>query len=410
MWLLLGCSASLTLGADTALLDADPREDGPEVIAGNEDAVIDTGDRVEPDFFDDTVIHTVDITLSDDAVRDLSSDPYEYVQGAVVVDGDDFARVGVRLRGKIGSFRTLRGKPKFKIDFDLYDDDQRLGTYQALALNNEVVDCGYTREPIGYAFLRAIGRPAPRTAYTRVTVNGDDYGLYVAVEYPDDQFLEARYDAPDGNLYDGKYLYNPSTGGYQLIDFTSSEQDNFQLEEGEDVGLADIRAVTDAIGAAGTFDERLGPVLDLDAFHAHIAAEQWLGHIDGYTTNTNNYRVYFDPSDGGAELIVTDLDYAFLDAASWGMSWGSPSGALVAACWADAACVARHGEVVGEVLAATDTDALLALYDANVALIEADAASDPRRECASGDIAGTQAYVRAWVAGASASLGAYWGR
>ena len=408
MWSLLGCSSSLFLGADTAV-EAPAVEDGLEQIAANDDTVVDTGDRPEPEFFDEAVIHTVEITLSDDAVSALRSDPYEYAEGSVVVDGNSFDRVGVRLRGKIGSFRTLRGKPKFKLDFDRFDEEQRLGDYKALALNNEVVDCGYTREPIGFTFLRDAGLPAPRTAYTRVTVNGADYGLYVAVEYPDDQFLEARYDAPDGNLYDGKYVYYSSTGGYALIDFTTSEQGNFQLEEGEDVGLADVMAVTDAIGAAGTFAERMGPVLDLDAFHAHIAAEQWLGHIDGYTTNTNNYRVYFDPSDGKAHLLATDLDYAFLEASGWGMSWAAPSGALVAACWADAECAARHAEVVAELVARVDTDALLAKHDAYVALIAADAESDPRRECAAGDVSYIQAYVRSWVTGASSNLGAYWG-
>lgn len=402
--LLLGCGSSLSLGGAGA--DA-PRADAPTGTAQLGDAPERDPDPGEPDFFDDSFVHTVAIELDDDDTRALARQPYEYVDARVTIDGAAFARVGVRLRGKIGSFRTLDGKPKFKIDFNRYVVDQRLGALETLALNNAVVDCSYLREPAGYAVARAAGLPAPRTAFTRVTVNGEDYGLYVAVEFPDDVFLADHYPDPTGNLYDGKYAYW-SNGRYELIDFTTELQDNFQLEEGVWTDLADIDAITRSVVTGGTFADRLGPVLDLPSFHRHVAVEQWLGHLDGYALNTNNYRVYFHPEDGLADLLLYDLDYGFLDASAWAMSWSSPRGVVVQACWADAACVEEQRAAVAALVAALDTDALLAEFDAWTALIAGDARDDPRRECAARSVAPDQAYVRAWVAGGSDALAGWW--
>lgn len=403
--LALGCGSSLSLGGSPA---ADPgASGGPSGLAELGDAPEPEPEPEEPDFFDPSFVHTVAIELDGDDTRALGRLPYEYVEAEVVVDGAALDRVGVRLRGKIGSFRDLNGKPKFKLDFNRFVEDRRLGELETLALNNAVVDCSYIREAAGYALVRAAGLPAPRTVYTRVTVNGEDYGLYVAVEFPDDVFLAEHYADPSGNLYDGKYTYW-SNGSYELIDFTPELQGNFQLEEGVWNELADVDAVTRAVTAGGTFAERMGPVLDLPRFHRHVAVEQWLGHLDGYALNTNNYRVYFDPSDGLAELLVYDLDYAFLDDSAWGMSWSAPRGVVVQACWADAACVEEQRAAVEALVADVDTDALLAELDATVALIADDARSDPRRECAARSIAPDQAYVRAWVAGASEALSTAW--
>jgi hypothetical protein len=398
---LTACDATLSLdAADTAAPGS-----GIEPVG---DAPAAPPDRDEPEFFDDRFIHEVAITLSDDAKRDLRGDPYAFTEGSVTVDGDAFARVGVRIRGKIGSYRTLLQKPKFKIDFNRYVSDQRLGVHEVLALNNEVVDCSYLREPAGYAVFRAAGLPAPRTVFTRLTINGAPYGLYVAIEYPDDTFLDDRWEDGSGNLYDGKYVYF-GNGAYQLVDFTPDLADGFQLEEGDDVGRADIYAIRDALSAPGTFEERFGGLIDLEQFHRHLAVEQWVGHNDGYALNQNNYRVYFDPSDGRADFLPYDLDYGFLYDYQWGMSWASPRGALAAQCWADAACVAAQATAVREVVAAVDTDALLAQYDTWAALIAEDAAADPRRECPTTSVTPDQAYVRAWLAQGSANLAAWWG-
>lgn len=361
------------------------------------------------DFFDDSFVHTVAIDLGNDDRNDLLNRPYDYVAADVTIDGWTFRSVGVRLRGKLGSFRDLHGKPKWKLSFDRFVPGRTFGPFEALALNNEVVDCSYLREPIGYALFRHLGLPASRTAYARVTVNDEDYGLYVALEYPDETFLDRNWPDGDGNLYDGKYLYW-NDGSYALADFTPELVGNFQLEEGDDVQGADVVAISDALGAEGSFAQRLEHLVDVERFHRVLAGEQWIGQLDGYGLNRNNYRVYFDPEDGRAELLPTDFDYAFYPSGTWGVGWEAPVGALAVDCWADADCNAAHGDAVADVVASVDTPALVEQVDAWMALIEDDALDDPRRECDASSVIPDQRYLRSWVETASATLAAAWGR
>ncbi|MSP55993.1 MAG: hypothetical protein EXR69_10375 [Myxococcales bacterium] len=363
------------------------------VVPVSVDAPLGEVAEAEPPVFTDDVVHTVDIQLLDGGYDALLVSPSEFVQADVVIDGVTVAAVGVRIRGKIGSFRTMDGKPKFKIDFNRFVDGQRYHGLETLALNNAVVDCSYLKERTGYSVFRAAGVPAPRTAFTRVTVDGEEYGLYVVVEFPDDRFLKRWYAEPGGNLYDGKYLWYGGNDG-ELVDFTRALQDNFTLEEGEDVGLADIYAVTGALG--GTF-EALEERVDGEAFRRLLFAEQWTGHIDGYALNDNNYRVYFDPDDGRANWIPWDLDYAFLEPSDWGKSWRRPVGVVAVACWDDDGCRAAHSETVLETLEDVDPDALIDDIRRWSTLIVDDAEDDPRRECAERDIAKGQDELLTWV-------------
>lgn len=389
-----------------------PEDSGPIESVGGSEVEEDTDDLLlTPDevaLFDDTVLHEVALTLGDEATAALRADPYSWVEGDLSLDGEALSSVGVRLRGKIGSFREIDGKPKFKIDFNRYVEGQEHLGLEGVSLNNEVVDCGYIKEITGYAIYHALGLPAPRTAFATVTVDGEPYGLYLLVEHIDDRFLKQRYEAPDGNLYDGKYLYY---GGYDydLVDFTGRLQDNFTLEEGVDVGRSDIYAITEAVrDDSSAFSARMDPLVDLDQLHRVWIAEQWIGHLDGYTLNRNNYRVYVNPYDGRAEIIPWDLDYAFINASDWGFNWRSPSGALIRGCYSDDACQDAHRAAVAEALEAVDTDALLARIDAWVALIEDAALADPKRECPTRSVDDYQVGVRTWIEEGESELERFW--
>lgn len=369
------------------------------------DAPMGTVEGVTTGILADDVLHTIDIRLNDGGFDALIVAPLEWVQADVEIDGEIISDVGIRLRGKIGSFRPIDQKPKFKIDFNRYVDGQRFEDLEALALNNEVVDCSYLKEPLGYSVFRAAGVPAPRTSFTTVTVDGEPYGLYVVVEFPDDRFLSRWYAEHSGNLYDGKYIWDGGNGG-ELVDFTSQLEDNFRLEEGEDVGLSDVYAITDAL--EGPFSEVEG-LIDGDALRRFTFAEQWTGHIDGYAMNENNYRVYFNPEDGGANWIPWDLDYAFLDALSWGKLWNRPVGVVVAGCWDDEDCTAASRDAVREGLAALDVEQLHADLDRWAELTETAAEDDPRRECSRGSIDDWREDLRVWIDERGAWMEKKWG-
>lgn len=425
--LLLAACATITNPAGPGVTDTGA-DSGPVAIEESDSApiVVDTEDSVAPPdelipdqpeldnawLFDKTFLHTIDLEVDEAGISALEVSPYDYVAAAVTIDGYRVDDIGVRLRGKVGSFRTLSGKPKFKIDFNEYRGEQRFFGLEGLALNNEVVDCSYLKEPIAYEVFRQMGVPAGRTGFALVTVNGAAYGLYVMVEYADDVFLDDRYADGSGNLYDGKYWYDAGTASYALIDFTASQLSYFQLEEGTDVALADVQQVVDKITAStggGDYENAMDTVVDMAEFHAFEAGEQWIGHVDGYAMNTNNYRIYFNPTDGRMQFIPWDFDYAFLNDSDWGLSWASPRGVLAAGCWADATCWATQQLWVQGMVAALDTTSLLADFDAWQALTYEAAVADPRRECGIDSVDSYQATLRSWIETRNEYMKSAWG-
>ena len=371
------------------------------------------GDQEDPAswFFALDRIHTIDLEIPVEGIASLAADPYTFTPAAVTVDGDRFDSVGVELRGHYGSFRTLDGKPKLRVKLDAYVEDQRWYGLESLSLDNTVVDCSYLKQVIGYFAFAATGEPASRTGYAQVRVNGVDYGLYVVVETPDDRFLARNWEAGEGNLYDGKYRVWPD-GSYTLLDFATGVDELFELEEGTDIAHADVVAVSSAVGGWGGqvgFADAVDPLVDWPAVLRHVAVETWIGHLDGYTLNTNNYRVYFDPADGRAELVPWDLDYAFLEESGWGMSWSSPRGRLMTGCYADPACAAALQAAVADAAVAIDAVDLDGVITAADTLTLAAAQADPRRECDPSGITPARDAMRTWVSARTARVRALWG-
>lgn len=349
---------------------------GPENVGGGQNAV--------PGWpFAKEEIHHVSITLSQQSVDNLVQSPWEYTEGAAVVNGTEFEQVGVRLRGKYGSFRELSGKPKLKIDFNRYVDGQKYEGLKSLSLNNTLVDCSYMKEVLASELYEAAGVKASRTAYMTVDINGQDYGLYVLVETQDDRFLKNHWEDGDGNLYDGKYWMDEEWN-YVLIDFGIGVDAYFDLEEGVDVGHADIEAISQAYLAtegSDAFYPATQELVDWPSVHRSWAVDQWIGQLDGYCMNRNNYRIYFDPEDGKADWISTDLDYAFFDDRDWGMDWRYPTSTMASACKADAACRADWEAAMVEIIDLADSRDMHGRLDELWALIGDTATTDPKREC-----------------------------
>ena len=87
------------------------------------------------------------------------------------------------------SFRPLTGKAAFKVKFDKFVEEPALPGLEKMTLNNMVQDPSMIHETLAYEAFRAAGVPAPRTGYAFVTVNGEDYGLYLDIESLDEVSL-----------------------------------------------------------------------------------------------------------------------------------------------------------------------------------------------------------------------------
>ncbi len=89
----------------------------------------------------------------------------------------------------------------FKIEFDHYDSTNTYHGLDKLCLNNIIQDNTYMKDYLCYTVMGEFGVASPLCSYAYITVNGEDFGLYLAVEGIEESFLERNYGSNYGELY-----------------------------------------------------------------------------------------------------------------------------------------------------------------------------------------------------------------
>lgn len=158
----------------------------------------------EATLFDTSKVHTVEILLDDwDGFIDTCEDE-EYAACSVVIDNEAYKNVGIRAKGNT-SLSTVSqlgsSRYSFKLEFDNYDSGKTYHGLDKLCLNNIIQDDTYMKDYLTYRMMAAFDVAAPLCSYVYITVNGEDWGLYLAVEGIEDAFLQRNYGQDSGELY-----------------------------------------------------------------------------------------------------------------------------------------------------------------------------------------------------------------
>ena len=106
----------------------------------------------------------------------------------------------MRKKGFFGSGISTR--PSLKVRFDKFVKKRRFHGLDQLTLNNNVQDPSQIHQYMTYWFFAKAGVVAPRCNFARVSVNGEDLGIYSNVESIRKPFLK-RVFASKGDLYEG---------------------------------------------------------------------------------------------------------------------------------------------------------------------------------------------------------------
>ncbi|MCR5268055.1 MAG: CotH kinase family protein [Lachnospiraceae bacterium] len=154
--------------------------------------------------FDDSYVHTIDIAIDDWDAFLAQATSEEYVNADVTIDGETVKNVGIRGKGNT-SLTTVSqldsDRYSFKIEFDCYDSSGNYKGLDKLCLNNLIQDYTMMKDYVAYKLMNEFGVAAPLVSYCYITVNGEDWGLYLAVEAVEDSFLARNYGTNHGNLY-----------------------------------------------------------------------------------------------------------------------------------------------------------------------------------------------------------------
>ena len=152
----------------------------------------------ETGLFDTAVVHTLDITIDDWEGFLAECENEEYVMCDVTIDGETVQSVGIRAKGNTSlSMVQSYGNDRysFKLEFDHYQDGGNYQGLDKLSLNNIIQDNTYMKDYLTYQMMNAFGVDTPLCSYIYLTVNGEDWGLYLAVEGVEESFLARNYGA-----------------------------------------------------------------------------------------------------------------------------------------------------------------------------------------------------------------------
>ena len=161
----------------------------------------------ESKLFDTDQIMDIDILMDEDDWNDMLENAIseEYYSCDVVVNGKTFYSVGIWPKGNT-SLSSIANDPdtdrySFKLEFDHYIEGQTCYGLDKLILNNNYADATNMKEAIVYDMYQYLGVDASLYNYAKICVNGDYWGVYLALEAVEDSFMLRSYGTEDGNLY-----------------------------------------------------------------------------------------------------------------------------------------------------------------------------------------------------------------
>lgn len=155
----------------------------------------------EKKLFDTSKVHTINIIMDDWDEFTANCKSEEYYSCTVVIDNEAYKNVAIRGKGNTSLSQVTNDRYSYKIEFDHYDSTNTYYGLDKLCLNNIIQDNTYMKDYLTYRMMNEIGVASPLCSYAYITVNGEDWGLYLAIEGVEESFLQRNYGKDYGELY-----------------------------------------------------------------------------------------------------------------------------------------------------------------------------------------------------------------
>lgn len=273
--------------------------------------------------FDDSVVHEIKMNFADKSFWDslvkykLVKDSLEinhFYKCNVTIDGNEIKDIGVRLKGE-SSYEFTKGKKKsFKLDFNCFVRKQKHCGVTRINLNNNYKDPSLMREKITLDMLTNEGLPTPRSAYAKVYLNNEYWGLYLMVEGINKDFLKRNFNNASGNLYFGE----PNGTLVKLAsstDYARNYRKKNNKKQNDWSDLIHFISVVNSANSEQNQDTNLDSIFNLDDCLKTWAINNLLVNVDAYNMMyPHNYFLYTDSVSGKMQWINYDYNYSF---AAW---------------------------------------------------------------------------------------------
>lgn len=197
------------------------------------------------------------------------------------------------------------------VRLDKYVEGQSLDGLTEFAIRSNMSESSLN-EALALELLSRAGLPSQISSYIRFTVNESDPRLRLAIEIPDDRWLEQHF-AQAGTLFKSEAEGNWSYRGDDFEAYTEV----FDLEggsTGEDADdYAPLISFLDFLNNSddATFEDGLPDRLDVDSFAIYLAMMDLIQNDDDIDGPGNNAYLFQDTASGLVTVIPWDMNLAF---------------------------------------------------------------------------------------------------
>lgn len=268
-------------------------------------------------------VHTIDLRMEDWEGFLETCTNEEYQLCSLTIDGEAVESAAIRAKGNTSLTSVAaygNDRYSFKVEFDHYDGVSTYHGLDKLSLNNLIQDNTCMKDFLVYRLMAAFGAAAPLCSYVWLTVNGEPWGLYLAVEGIEDAFLERNYGSAGGNLYKPDSMSfggGRGNGGgmgssdvkLQYVDDDPDSYPNIFDNAKTAVTAADktrLIAALKILGGEGNIED----AVDVEQVIRYLVVHGFVCNGDSYTgTMVHNYYLYEE--DGLLSMLPWDYNLAF---------------------------------------------------------------------------------------------------
>lgn len=176
----------------------------------------------ESELFDTDEVMSIDITMDEDEFNTMldSALSEEYYVCDVEINGETVHNVAIRPKGNTSlmsiAMDDTTDRYSFKLEFDHFVDGQTCYGLDKLILNNNYADATNMKEAIIYDMFQFLGADASLYNYAAVYINGEYWGVYLALEGVEDSFMLRNYGTQDGELYKPELMGMGGGEGFEM--------------------------------------------------------------------------------------------------------------------------------------------------------------------------------------------------
>lgn len=267
----------------------------------------------------------------------------EYIMVDVVVNDTMFKSVGIRPKGNSSLTQVVNSdsdRYSFRIKFDEYIKNQTCFGLDTLVVNNMIGDKTYMKEYVSYDLMREIGVDASEFGFADIMVNGEDWGLYFAIELYGTSYKDRVYNDVSGALYnvkntqmeagqhgmddspqmpDGDFPQKPDGDSPQMgeggsggsggsLEYTDDKIESYSSIFDNVVGKGTKKEFKRVIKALEKLSEgeELEKYFDVDKILRYLAAHTIVVNLDSYSSNmAQNYYLY----EHNGQITILPWDY-----------------------------------------------------------------------------------------------------